>query len=92
MDASPQGLCYTESLRIMVRQAPIEDDCYGSRDGLNLSKDYFGIEDEGSEDSDSEDGDLANAYTPERGSSCAINALVRLLLLKFPKQRLKEFW
>ena len=86
LTTNPEGLRYTQGLEIIPLQSPILDDGYGSREDLYLVDNG---EDEEAR-SDDED-DAFRTYTPSRGSSCAVNALIRLLILKLPRQQLREF-
>jgi len=84
---SPEGLCHTRRLWILGQQAPIKDDRYGNRDDLDLT-DSEGDEVDSRAEADDESFRL---YAPDMEASCALNALVRLLVLKTARQQLREF-
>ena len=84
--SASDGLRYTRRLSIVVQQTPIKDDRYGSRDHLGLTDDGEDVEDRPEHDNRT-----FKVHVPGRAASCALNALIRLLILKMPRQQLIEF-
>lgn len=93
---SPESLRFTRSLHIVAQQAPIKDDGYGSRDEMDLTASEKEDDDEESRPDNEESGldvedDAFKLYHPARWASSALNALVRLLILKLSRQQLCDF-
>lgn len=93
---SPESLRYTRGLHIVTQQAPIKDDRFGSRDDMDLTASEEEDDDEESRPDNEESGlddedDGFKMYHPSRWASSALNALIRLLILKMSRQQLCDF-
>lgn len=79
LSSQSEGLKYTECLSIVVRQSAFEDDQYGS------------LEELADEHDDGVEIGPFLIYSSTRRTSKALNALIRLLVLKLPRQHLRRF-
>lgn len=91
-------------MRIVTKQYRQEDNAYPNLDNLPETDDEHDSENEeeieaGSEADDTEeeeegeeDDRLFKIYHPQISASNALNALIRVLIVKLPPQQLHSFW
>lgn len=65
----------------------MKDDQYGSLEDMHQTDD-----EEDEEDRLDDEDEVFKFYKPGRWASSALNTLIRLLILKLPRQQLCQFW
>ena len=94
--SSSEGLRYTRCLRIVTKHHRQEDDSYAKVDKAFETDEEDVVEDESESgdgnDSEEEEDGLFRVYRPPDSASNALNAFIRVLLVKLPPQQLQTFW
>ena len=103
--SSSEGFKYTRCLRIVTTQYRREDNTYPDLDGVpgtddndvveneHESGDEEGVDNAEEEEEEGEENDeLFKVYHPHISASNALNAFIRVLVVKLPPQQLHSFW
>lgn len=105
--SSSEGLKYTRSLRIVTKQYPLEDDVYGNPDNVPANDDdddddeesegepideEDGVADTEDEDDERDEGNgQFKIFLPDKWASNALNAFIRVLIVRLPPHQLHTF-